>query len=297
MSDQAFRSGFVALIGRPNAGKSTLLNQILGQKVAICSDKPQTTRNIIRGIYHGDGIQAVFVDTPGVHRGRYKLDEMMMAAVNESMGDCDVVFYLVDVTEKFGRGEEYILGRLAQLNCPVFLLLNKVDLLPPEQLLPLIDEYARRLAFAEVFPVSAKTGENCERLLKVLADYLPEGPPYYPTDVITDQPEQVFIAELIREQALKLTSQEIPHSVAVTIDAMEERANGLLYVLANIYLERESQKGILIGARGAMIKEIGRRAREEAERLLGCRIYLDLRVKIKKSWKDNERLLKDISQS
>lgn len=288
-----FKSGFVTLFGRPNAGKSTLLNQILGRKVAIVSDKPQTTRNVIRGIYTNEDMQAVFMDTPGIHKPKHKLDRRMMEAAHSSLSGGDLVFYLVDATAEFGGGEEYILKELAKANLPVFLLLNKTDLLKREELLPLLDFYRHKFPFAEMVPISAATGENISLLLELLPKYLPAGPRYYPGETYSDQPEQLLLAELVREQVLAATEEEIPHSTAVTISEIAERQDNLLYVAANIYVERDSQKGIIIGKKGAMLKKIGSQARKEMEQLLGCPVYLDLYVKAKKDWRNNESLLKD----
>ena len=290
---ETFISGFITLIGRPNVGKSTLLNQMLGHKVAIISEKPQTTRNVIRGIYDSPTMQAVFMDTPGIHKPKHKLDQRMMEAAQNSLAGGDLVFYLVDVNATFGAGEEYILRQLAGAKLPVFLILNKIDLLSEAQLLPIIDFYRHKFDFAEIVPVSAKSGDNIQRLLQVLEQHLPEGPRFYPSGTISDQPEQFLMAELLREQVLSATEDEIPHSTAVTIAEIEERSENMLYVKANIYVERDSQKGILIGKQGAMLKKIGTDARREMERLLGCRIYLDVRVKAKKDWRNNERLLRD----
>lgn len=291
MEAAPFKSGFIALVGRPNAGKSTLINQLVGAKVAICSDKPQTTRNTIRGIYNDEGMQAVFMDTPGVHKPKFKLGERMMDCVGDALAGCDLVLYLVDVNERFGSGEEFILKMLSELHQPVFLLLNKADLLPHEELLPLIAFYAQKFSFAEIVPCSAKQGDNCDRLLELIRERLPEGPHYYPEDMVSDYPETMLIAELVREQVLLATTDEVPHSVAVTVPAMEERSNGLLYVEAIIYVERESQKGIIIGKHGAMLKRIGSAARQEIERIFGCRVYLELRVRAKKDWRNNSGLL------
>ncbi len=287
------KSGFVTLIGRPNAGKSTLLNQILGRKVAIVSEKPQTTRNIIRGIYNTPKMQAIFMDTPGIHKPKHKLDHKMMEAARSSLAGGDIVFYLVDANTIFGAGEEYILKELAKSKLPVFLLINKVDLLTPAQLLPLLDFYSHKFPFVEIVPISASRGDNIKRLLEILPEYLPEGPRYYPREIFSDQPEQLLLAELIREQVLSATEDEIPHSTAVTISEIAERSENLLYVEANIYVERDSQKGIIIGKNGAMLKKIGTNARREMERLLGCKIYLEVRVKAKKDWRNNEKLLQD----
>ncbi|MCL1975176.1 MAG: GTPase Era [Firmicutes bacterium] len=287
-----FKSGFAALIGRPNAGKSTLLNYLLSAKVAIVSEKPQTTRNQVRGILTDERMQVVFLDTPGVHKPRHKLDERMMRVVTESINSCDVVLFVVDVSEPHGKGEQYIAERLLQIKAPVLLLLNKIDLVEKPALLPLLFAWSKRFRAAEMIPLSATTGENCPLLIDMLYQYLPQGPQYYPPDMISDQPEQLLLAELVREQILALTGQEIPHAVAVTIAAMEERPNDRLYVEANIYVERESQKGIIIGKEGVMLKKIGSAARQEIERLLACSVYLELRVKAKSGWRNNERLLK-----
>ena len=287
----AFRSGFVALIGRPNAGKSTLTNLLVGEKVAIVSDKPQTTRNSIRGVYTDEGMQAVLIDTPGVHKPKYKLGERMMAAVGQAMAGCDLLLYLVDAGEAFGAGERYILDMLGKQSAPVILVLNKIDLLKKEQLLPLMAFYGEQSAFAEIVPCSARTGEGRAELLRLIYQYLPEGPGYYPPDMVSDFPENMLAAEFIREQALRLTSDEVPHSLAVNVTQMEERENGLLYIEALLYVERESQKGILIGKQGAMLQRIGAAARAELEKIFGCRIYLDIRVRAKKDWRNNTGLL------
>ena len=291
---QAFHSGFVALIGRPNAGKSSLINRLLGQKVAIVSPKPQTTRQMIRGIYTDARLQVVFMDTPGVHKPKYKLGERMMASVEEALAGCDVVCYLVDASQPFGAGEAYILSLLQQVKLPVFLILNKVDTLRREQLLPLIDFYSHQYPFREIVPLSALTGENSEQLLPLLWQYLPEGPQYYPAEMHSDYPDTLLAAELIREQALRLTEQEVPHSLAAVVNALEERPNGLLYIEAYLYVERESQKAIVIGKGGAMLKQIGAAARAELEKAFRCRVYLDLRVKSRKDWRDNDGILDHI---
>jgi len=291
-ADPMFKSGFVAIIGRPNAGKSTLLNRLLGQKVAIVSEKPQTTRNQVRGILNEEHMQVVFLDTPGVHKPRHKLDERMMRSVTESISGCDAALFVVDVSEPYGKGEQYIAERLLNIKAPVLLVLNKIDLVEKTSLLPLLSTWAQRFAAAEQIPLSAVTGENCPLLLQLLHKYLLEGPRYYPPDMLTDQPEQMLLAELVREQVLAHTGQEIPHATAVTVAAIEERPGNLLYVEANIYVERESQKGMVIGNKGAMLKKIGTAARQEMERLLACPVYLELRVKTKRDWRNNERMLK-----
>ena len=290
-----YKSGFVAVIGRPNAGKSTLVNKIVGQKVAIVSEKAQTTRNTIKGIYTDENMQAVFLDTPGIHKPKYKLDKYMVDAARTSMDGVDVIFYLFAADTKFGKGEEYIIENLKQKNIPVYLIVNKIDLLDKEALLPLIAELSQKMNFKEIIPLSALSGENINHLLEVLKKELPEGPQYYPEDMISDLPEQILTAELIREQVLLKTREEVPHSVAVTVSQMEERLNGKLYVYANIYVDRDSQKGIIIGRNGEMLKNIGTGARKEIEKIFACPVYLELRVKTKKDWRDNDMLLKDWS--
>ncbi len=287
----AFRSGFAALLGRPNAGKSTLINRLVGAKVAICSDKPQTTRNSIRGIYTDDEAQIVFIDTPGVHKPKFKLGERMMEAVRDSLAGCDLVLYLSDAADGFGPGEEYILHMLSQLHLPVFLVLNKIDQIEKTALLPRIALFAEKYDFDQVIPCSALTGENTDELLAAVKQALPEGPLYYPADMCSDFPENLLVAELVREQVLLNTCDEVPHSVAVTVPAMSERDNGTLYVEAIIYVERESQKGIVIGKKGAMLKKIGQAARLEIERIFGCKVWLELRVRARKDWRNDAALL------
>ncbi|MCR4963141.1 MAG: GTPase Era [Firmicutes bacterium] len=291
MSGGGFKSGFIALVGRPNAGKSTLINRLTGHKVAIVSDKPQTTRNSIRGVYTDENMQAIFIDTPGVHKPKYQLDRRMMNEVENALAGCDLVFYLLDVSQPFGAGERYILKRLQSVDIPVFLILNKIDLLPKEQLLPLLQDLSGQFPFAEIVPVSALTGDNSQTLFDLLRRYLPEGPMYYPADAISDFPENLLAAEIIREQILLHTSQEVPHSTAVKVNAIEERSEDLLYIEAFVYVERDSQKGILIGKQGAMLKKIGAAARQELEKLFACRVYLDLRVKSRRDWRDNPGML------
>ena len=286
-------SVFVAVIGRPNVGKSSLTNLLVGEKVAIVTSKPQTTRTRITGVITRGPLQYVLLDTPGVHKPKFKLGERMMNSVNDALAGCDIILYLVDVTESFGAGEEYILSMLQKdaPKTPVFLILNKIDLFKKEQLLPLISFYADKYSFAEIIPLSAFSGENKDSLLEAIYKLLPEGPCYYPPDTVSDLPENMLVAELIREQALRLTTDEVPHSIAVTVSELEERDNGLLYIGANIYVERDSQKGIIIGKQGAMLKKIGAAARWEIEKIFGCRVYLDIRVRAKKDWRNNTGLL------
>jgi GTP-binding protein Era len=288
-----FKSGFITLIGRPNAGKSTLLNGILGYKISIISDKPQTTRNIIRGIYNDEGCQMIFMDTPGVHKPKHKMGKHMVDSALNALSSGDVILYLADTTSEFGGGEEFILKTLSSSKVPVFLILNKIDILPKEKLLPLMDFYSRKYSFAEIIPLSALNGDNVKRLLEVLKKYLPEGPAYYPLNTRSDQPEQFLLSELLREQLLSRTYDEIPHSAAVVINNITEKSEVLLYVEAIIYVEHDSQKRIVIGKNGALLKEIGSKARAEMEKMLACRVYLRIWVKTKKDWRNNEVLLKD----
>ena len=288
-----YKSGFVTIIGRPNVGKSTLLNSVLGQKIAIMSDKPQTTRNKIQGFYTTEDVQIVFIDTPGIHKPKHKLGEMMVSAAVDTLKEVDVILYMIDAAAEFGRGEEFILNRLEKVKTPVFLVINKIDLLTKEKLLPLIEEYSRRYDFQEIIPVSALNRDNIDHLLKTLEQYLEVGPQYYPPDMITDQPERAVIAELIREKVLHLTRDEIPHSVAVEVTEVKDRENGLVDVDAIIYVERDSQKGIVIGKKGELLKEVGRLARIDAEKLLGSRIFLQLWVKVKKDWRNKDVALRN----
>ncbi|MDS1029461.1 GTPase Era [Bacillota bacterium LX-D] len=290
---QKFQSGFVAIIGRPNAGKSTLLNNIIGQKIAIMSDKPQTTRNKIQGVYTSEHSQIVFLDTPGIHKPKHKLGEYMVQTALNTIREVEAVLYVVDSTSPYGGGEEYILQILAQSKTPVLLILNKIDLIPKNEILTLIAEYSQRFNFAEIIPLSALQGENVQHLLDVLTSYLPEGPKYYPEDMVTDQPERLVIAELIREKIFTLTEQEIPHSVAVQVEVIQERKRGSVYIGASIYVERDSQKGIIIGKKGQMLKEIGQLARADIESLLGSRIFLELWVKVRSDWRTKTNYLQD----
>lgn len=283
--NQGFRSGFAALVGRPNVGKSTLLNRLVGQKVAIMSDKPQTTRHKIAAVLTTADAQVVFLDTPGVHKPKHRLGEQMVETALKALKEVDLVLFLVE-PESPGPGDRYVMEQLAQLKCPVFLVINKVDLVPGDALLPVITEFIGLGSFAEVIPVSALSGNNVDRLQELIVSLLPPGPMYYPEDMFTDKPERFIMAELIREKVLQLTGDEIPHSVTVVVEKVEQRQDGLVMVDAIIYTERDSQKGILIGKKGQMLKEIGRLSREEIENLLGSHIFLELWVKVKKDWRN-----------
>ena len=287
------KSGFIAVIGRPNVGKSTLINTLIGEKIAIMSDKPQTTRNRILCILTQEDAQIVFLDTPGIHKPRHKLGEYMVKAAEGTLKEVDCIFFVVDATEKMGPGEYYILERLQATRKPVILVVNKLDLIDREMALPIISHYTEKYNFAGVVPISAADKMNLDSLLTEAKKYLPEGPQYYPDDMITDQPERLIVAELIREKALLLTHDEVPHAIAVDIDEMTTRPNDDVYIRATIYVERDSQKGIIIGAKGSMLKEIGARARSDIESLLGSKVFLDLWVKVKKDWRDRDGILKN----
>lgn len=291
---QKFKSGFVAIIGRPNVGKSTLMNQVIGQKIAIMSDKPQTTRNKIHGVYTTNDSQIVFLDTPGIHKRQSKLGDYMNQVALNTLNEVEAVLFLVDVVEGLGGGDKFIIEQLKRISTPVILVLNKIDQVHPEALLPIIVQYKDLYQFAEIVPISAMQGSNVNALLEQVAKYLPEGPQYYPDDQVTDHPEQFVCAELIREKILHLTREEIPHSIAVAIEDMKVQDNGVVYIAAVIFVERDSQKGIVIGKQGALLKEVGKLARRDIENLLGSRIFLELWVKVKKDWRNQERILKDL---
>lgn len=291
---EAYRSGFAGIIGRPNAGKSTLLNALVGRKVAIMSDKPQTTRNKILGVYSDDKAQIIFLDTPGIHKPKHRLGEYMVQVAQQTLKEVEVIVYVVDASVEPGGGEEYILGFLKEVNTPVILVLNKIDLISSQQLVRVEEFFRARFQPAAVLAVSALKGINVGELPPLIIQHLPPGPQYYPLGQVTDQPESLIIAELIREKILLLTEEEVPHSVAVVAEEIAPRPKGVVYVAATIYVERDSQKGILIGKGGRMLKEIGTLARREIEGLLGSQIYLDLRVKVKKDWRRQEAALKQL---
>ena len=288
-----YKSGFVSVIGRPNVGKSTLINSLIGQKIAIMSDKPQTTRNKILCVLTQDDAQILFIDTPGIHKPKHKLGEYMVKAAENTLKEVDVILFVVDATENIGAGELYIMERLQSTQAPVILVVNKVDQINKQQVLPVISRYSDKLNFVGAIPISAKEKTNLDQLVEEIKKYLEEGPQYYPSDMITDQPERLVIGELIREKALHLTKEEIPHAIAVDIEEISKRNNDDLYIRATIYVERESQKGIVIGAKGSLLKEIGQLARADIENLLGSKVYIDLWVKVKKDWRDNDILMKN----
>ncbi|MBU4533791.1 MAG: GTPase Era [Eubacteriales bacterium] len=289
-----YRSGFVTIIGRPNVGKSTLLNSLVGQKVAIISDKPQTTRHRIRSVLTTPQAQMVFVDTPGIHKPKHRLGQLMVEAALGAIRDVDLILMVVDADKTSGPGDEFILEKLKGTDIPVILVINKVDRIEKRQLLPLIDSFSKQFGFAEIIPLSARTGENLDRLRTVMVGYLPNGPQYYPEDVVTDQPQDLILAELVREKVLWLTRQEVPHSVAVVIDEVRDGEKGVKVIRVTIFVERDSQKVILIGQGGEMMKQIGQKARVEIEKMLGVKVFLELWVKVKPGWRQNERALRDL---
>ncbi|MFC4800835.1 GTPase Era [Neobacillus sp. GCM10023253] len=289
-----YKSGFISIIGRPNVGKSTFLNRVIGQKIAIMSDKPQTTRNKIQGVLTLSDAQMVFIDTPGIHKPKHKLGDFMMKVAQNTLKEVDLVLFMVNAEEGFGRGEEFILEKFQTINTPVFLVINKIDQVHPDELLQIIELYKEKYAFQEIVPISALEGNNVERLLEQIKAILPEGPQYYPADQVTDHPERFIITELIREKALHLTREEIPHSLAVVLDKMERQGNkDIIHVMATIIVERDSQKGIIIGKQGSMLKEIGKRARVDIENLLGSKVFLELWVKVQKDWRNRMSQLRE----
>ncbi|HKB13438.1 MAG TPA: GTPase Era [Vicinamibacterales bacterium] len=290
------KSGFVSLIGRPNAGKSTLLNRLVGTKLAIVSDKPQTTRNRILGVRNYPGAQVVFLDTPGIHRPLHRMNVRMVDAAVETIREVDVVALVVDVTEPPGKGDRFVFDLVKNAKAPVFLILNKVDLVRKTRLLPIIQKYGESGAFAEIFPLSAATGENVDRLENAIVERLPEGEALYPEDYLTDQPERFFASEIVREKLLQFTHSEIPFSSAVVVDRFEEPdgPNGVLKLYCTIVVDRESQKPIVVGRGGDMIKRIGTAAREDLERFFESRVFLDLHVRVKSEWREDDAVLDDI---
>ena len=287
-----FKSGFVTLIGRPNVGKSTLMNHLIGQKIAITSNKPQTTRNRIQTVLTTEDGQIVFVDTPGIHKAKNKLGEYMVNIAERSLNEVDAVLWLVEPTTFIGAGERHIIDQLKGVKTPVILVINKIDMVKKEDLLPAIDTYRREYDFADIVPVSARSGDNTDVLVKVILKYLPFGPQFYDEDTVTDQPERQIVAELIREKALHCLNEEIPHGIAVAIDRMKMERK-VMHIDATIICERDSHKGIIIGKRGSMLKKIGSTARYEIERMLDCRVNLKLWVKVQKNWRDSDYMMKN----
>lgn len=289
---EQFKSGFAALIGRPNVGKSTLMNQLIGQKIAITSNKPQTTRNRIQTVYTSQEGQIVFLDTPGIHKAKNKLGAYMVNTAQQTLREVDVILWLVEPSTFIGAGEKHILEQLKKVNTPVILVINKIDMVKKEELLPCIDAYRQEQEFAEIVPVSARSGENAQELLSCIFKYLPYGPAFYDEDTITDQPQRQIVAELIREKALHSLEEEIPHGIAVTIERMKF-GKKLVEIDATIICERDSHKGIIIGKQGSMLKKIGSTARYEIEKMLDQKVNLQLWVKVKKDWRDSDFLLKN----
>ena len=287
-----YKSGFVTLIGRPNVGKSTLMNRLIGQKIAITSNKPQTTRNRIQTVLTTEEGQIVFVDTPGIHKAKNKLGEYMVNVAERTLNEVDVVLWLVEPTTFIGAGEKHIAEQLGKVKTPVVLVINKVDMVKKEEILTFIDAYRKIYDFAEIVPVSARNGDNTDELIKVILKYLPYGPQFYDEDTVTDQPERQIVAELIREKALHSLNDEIPHGIAVAIDSMKYRRK-IVDIDATIICERDSHKGIIIGKQGAMLKKIGSTARYEIEKMLDMQVNLKLWVKVKKDWRDSDFLLKN----
>lgn len=292
--NKEFKSGFVTLVGRPNVGKSTLMNQLIGEKIAIISSKPQTTRNKITSILTTEAFQCVFIDTPGIHKAKHKLGEYMVKSAETTMNEVDAVLMLIEPTEKIPEGDRLVLERMKNIKTPVILVINKVDTVEKEALFSVIDTYKNAFSFQEIVPVSALKGTNTEELMKVIKKNLPFGPEYFPKDMVTDQPERQLVSELIREKALYLLQDEIPHGIAVEIMSMKKRQDrNLIDVEATLYCEKDSHKGIIIGKQGSMLKRIGSKARNDIERLLGTPINLQIWVKVKKDWRDSDFLLKN----
>lgn len=294
MKTELFKSGFVAIVGRPNVGKSTLLNRIVGQKIAIMSDKAQTTRNKIQGVYTDEEAQIVFIDTPGIHKPKHALGDFMVNTAYSALKGVDLVLFVVNASQKMGPGDRLIMEKLQHLDVPIFLLINKVDLIEKEAIFEIITEYQSQMSFKETFAISATQGNNVETLLQTIKQTLPEGPQYYPADQIMDHPEYFVVAEFIREKILLLTKEEIPHSVAVQVQSMQRNEHDKVEVQATIIVERKSQKGIIIGAQGQMIKKIGQLARRDIEHLLNDKVYLDLWVKVQKDWRNKQSYISDL---
>jgi GTP-binding protein Era len=290
------KSGFVSLVGRPNAGKSTLLNRLVGTKLAIVSDKPQTTRKRILGVRNYSDAQVVFLDTPGIHRPLHRMNVRMLDVAVEAIREVDVLGLVVDATEPPGKGDRFVIDLIKHATAPVFLILNKIDLMKKSRLLPIIERHSKEADYAEIVPISAGTGENVDRLERAIVDRLPEGEPLYPLDYLTDQPERFFAGEIVREKLLQFTRAEIPFASAVVIDRFEEAtpADPLLRLYCTILVDRESQKPIVIGKGGHMVKRIGVAAREDLERFFGTRVYLDLQVKVRSEWREDDRVLNDL---
>ncbi|EHO48893.1 GTPase Era [Lentilactobacillus kisonensis] len=290
MDNPNYHSGFVAIVGRPNVGKSTFLNRVVGQKIAIMSDKAQTTRNKIQGVYTTKEAQIVFIDTPGIHKPKDKLGDFMMESALSALKEVDAVLFMVNATERRGAGDNFIIDQLKKVDQPIYLLINKIDEISPDDIMAIIDQYKSALKFKDVYPISALQGNNVPELIEALVKELPEGPQYYPEDQVTDHPERFVISELIREKVMQLTRQEIPTSTAVYIEKIKND-DGLLRIQATIIVERDGQKGIVIGKGGLMLKKIGTLARKDIENMMGNKVFLELWVKVQPRWRDKQSLL------
>lgn len=288
------KSGFVSIIGRPNVGKSTFVNRVIGHKIAIMSDKAQTTRNKIQGVMTRDDAQIIFIDTPGIHKPKHKLGDYMMRVAKNTLSEIDVIMFMVNVNEDIGRGDEYIMEMLKNVKTPIFLVLNKIDLVHPDTLMPKIEQYQSYMDFTDIIPISALEGLNVDHFIDILKSFLPEGPKYYPDNQISDHPEQFVVSEIIREKILHLTSEEIPHAIGVNVDRMIKEDEDRVRIEATIYVERDSQKGIVIGKGGKKLKEVGKRARRDIEMLLGSKVYLELWVKVQRDWRNKVNFIRQI---
>ena len=288
------KSGFVSIIGRPNVGKSTFVNRVIGHKIAIMSDKAQTTRNKIQGVMTRDDAQIIFIDTPGIHKPKHKLGDYMMRVAKNTLSEIDAIMFMVNVNEDIGRGDEYIMEMLKNVKTPIFLVLNKIDLVHPDTLMPKIEQYQSYMDFTDIIPISALEGLNVDHFIDVLKSFLSEGPKYYPDNQISDHPEQFVVSEIIREKILHLTSEEIPHAIGVNVDRMIKEDEDKVRIEATIYVERDSQKGIVIGKGGKKLKEVGKRARRDIEMLLGSKVYLELWVKVQRDWRNKVNFIRQI---
>lgn len=288
------KSGFVSIIGRPNVGKSTFVNRVIGHKIAIMSDKAQTTRNKIQGVMTRDDAQIIFIDTPGIHKPKHKLGDYMMRVAKNTLSEIDAIMFMVNVNEDIGRGDEYIMEMLKNVKTPIFLVLNKIDLVHPDTLMPKIEQYQSYMDFTDIIPISALEGVNVDHFIDVLKSFLPEGPKYYPDNQISDHPEQFVVSEIIREKILHLTSEEIPHAIGVNVNRMIKEDEDRVRIEATIYVERDSQKGIVIGKGGKKLKEVGKRARRDIEMLLGSKVYLELWVKVQRDWRNKVNFIRQI---
>ena len=288
------KSGFVSIIGRPNVGKSTFVNRVIGHKIAIMSDKAQTTRNKIQGVMTRDDAQIIFIDTPGIHKPKHKLGDYMMRVAKNTLSEIDAIMFMVNVNEDIGRGDEYIMEMLKNVKTPIFLVLNKIDLVHPDTLMPKIEQYQSYMDFTDIIPISALEGLNVDHFIDVLKSFLPEGPKYYPDNQISDHPEQFVVSEISREKILPLTSEEIPHAIGVNVDRMIKEDEDRVRIEATIYVERDSQKGIVIGKGGKKLKEVGKRARRDIEMLLGSKVYLELWVKVQRDWRNKVNFIRQI---